>query len=337
MNTSHNNFHPEALPDKNSIYNSIIVLGTTASGKTSVAVRLAYNFGGEIISADSRQTYTGLDIGSGKDLDEYETNGVKIPYHLIDVADLRTREYNVFNYQQDFYKAFGEIQKRGKLPVIAGGTGMYIDSVVRNYDFAEVPENPSLRAELESKTLEELASILLELKPNLHNKSDLLIRERLIRAIEIARCMKSPAAESLRKNANARPDIRPLILGIKLERNILRENIAIRLKERLDAGMVEEVENLHKSGCSWEKLERLGLEYKFCSLYIKGDIASRDELFERLNIAIRQFAKRQETWFRRMERSGIKINWIPPFEDKQKRINAALKEAAKYFAAENTF
>ncbi|MFC2603189.1 MAG: tRNA (adenosine(37)-N6)-dimethylallyltransferase MiaA [Treponema sp.] len=336
MNTENNIFYPESHSDGNSIYNSIIVLGTTASGKTSIAVQLALAFGGEIISADSRQTYIGLDIGSGKDLAEYETGGVKIPYHLIDVADLSTREYNVFNYQQDFYKAFSGILKRKKVPVIAGGTGMYLDSVIRNYDFVEVPENPSLRAELESKTLEELGAILLELKPNLHNKSDLLIRERVIRAIEIALCMKEPAAD-IRKNMTERPDIRPLILGIKLERTVLREHIALRLKERLDAGMVEEVENLHKSGCSWEKLERLGLEYKFCSLYIKGVIASREELFEQLNIAIRQFAKRQETWFRRMERSGVEINWLPPFEDKQKRIDAALKKAAKYFAAENAF
>ena len=238
MNTENNIFYPESHSDGNSIYNSIIVLGTTASGKTSIAVQLALAFGGEIISADSRQTYIGLDIGSGKDLAEYETGGVKIPYHLIDVADLRTREYNVFNYQQDFYKAFSGILKRKKVPVIAGGTGMYLDSVIRNYDFVEVPENPSLRAELESKTLDELGAILLELKPNLHNKSDLLIRERVIRAIEIARCMKNPAAD-MRKNMTERPDIRPLILGIKLERTVLREHIALRLKELVDAGMVE--------------------------------------------------------------------------------------------------
>ncbi|MGP1459561.1 MAG: tRNA (adenosine(37)-N6)-dimethylallyltransferase MiaA [Treponema sp.] len=337
MTSSDKSSAPESSVFPVGVYNSIIVLGTTASGKTSVGVQLARAFDGEIISADSRQVYIGLDIGSGKDLSEYSAGGKAVPYHLIDIADLREREYNVFDYQQDFYRAFADIRARGKLPIVAGGTGMYLDAVVRNYDFVEVPENPSLRAELEEKTLSELGKMLLALKPDLHNKSDLLIRERVVRAIEIARCMQSPQAASLRKNMTPRPDIRPLIFGIKPERSLLREKIALRLKERLEAGMVEEVKNLHEAGCTWDKLERLGLEYKFCSQYLQGIIASRGELFEKLNIAIRQFAKRQETWFKRMEKCGVEIRWLTSPEDKTLLTQEAIKEAAKYFAAGTKF
>ena len=337
MQTPFESSMPEVSASLNRVYNSIIVLGTTASGKTSVGVQLARTFGGEIISADSRQVYRGLDIGSGKDLAEYSEGGIAVPYHLIDIADLRVREYNVFDYQQDFYRVFSDITARKKLPIVVGGTGMYLDAVVRNYDFVEVPENPSLRAELERKSLAELGGILLTLKPDLHNKSDLLIRERVIRAIEIARCMQSPQADELRKNMTARPDIRPLILGVKPERSSLREKITRRLKERLDAGMVEEVKNLHEAGCTWEKLERLGLEYKFCAQYLEGVIGTREDLFENLNIAIRQFAKRQETWFRRMEKSGVEIHWLTNPEDKNLLIYGAIKEAAKYFAAGTKF
>lgn len=311
-------------------YNCVVVLGPTAVGKTSIGVQIAHKFDGEIISADSRQTYKGLDIGSGKDLCEYCVDGKNIPYHLIDITDL-SMEYNVFHYQQDFYKVFTDLLNRNVLPVIVGGTGMYLDAVVRNYDFVLVPENVELRKELEEKSLEELDEMLLSLKPDLHNKSDLLERDRVIRAIEIATCMNSSQADEIRKQMIARPDIRPLIIGTTFDRNLVRQNIEIRLKERLDNGLVEEVEGLHNSGFSWERLEKLGLEYRFCSLFLQGKIKSKDELFEKLNIAIRQFAKRQETWFRGMEAKGVEINWLPAVQDKNMRISAALSLVEKYF------
>lgn len=311
-------------------YNCVVVLGPTAVGKTSIGVQIAHKFAGEIISADSRQTYKGLDIGSGKDLCEYCVDGKNIPYHLIDITDL-SMEYNVFHYQQDFYKVFTDLLNRNVLPVIVGGTGMYLDAVVRNYDFVLVPENVELRKELEEKSLEELDEMLLSLKPDLHNKSDLLERDRVIRAIEIATCMNSPEADVIRSKMIARPDIRPLIIGTTFDRNLVRQNIEIRLKERLDNGLVEEVEGLHNSGFSWERLEKLGLEYRFCSLFLQGKIKSKDELFEKLNIAIRQFAKRQETWFRGMEAKGVEINWLPAVQDKNVRISAALSLVEKYF------
>ena len=311
-------------------YNCVVVLGPTAVGKTSIGVQIAHKFDGEIISADSRQTYKGLDIGSGKDLCEYCVDGKNIPYHLIDITDL-SMEYNVFHYQQDFYKVFTDLLNRKILPVIVGGTGMYLDAVVRNYDFVLVPENVELRKELEEKSLEELDEMLLSLKPDLHNKSDLLERDRVIRAIEIATCMNSPEADVIRSKMIARPDIRPLIIGTTFDRNLVRQNIEIRLKERLDNGLVEEVEGLHNSGFSWERLEKLGLEYRFCSLFLQGKIKSKDELFEKLNIAIRQFAKRQETWFRGMEAKGVEINWLPAVQDKNVRISAALSLVEKYF------
>lgn len=317
-------------------YNCIVVLGPTAVGKTSIGVHLASNLNGEIISADSRQTYKGLDIGSGKDLCEFFVDGKSIPYHLIDVADL-SQEYNVFNFQQDFYKVFPDVIFRGKLPVIVGGTGMYLDSVIRGYDLVPVPENSELRLELDKKSLFELDEILISLKPDLHNKSDLLIRERVVRAIEIALYMKenkeftSQSEDVAGKFTVQRPDIRPLIMGTTFDRLKVRENISIRLKERLSNGMIEEVENLHKSGVSWERLEKLGLEYRYCSLYLEGKISSKEDLFEKLFVAIRQFAKRQETWFRGMEKKGVKINWLPAVQDKNKRMKAALELAKKYF------
>ncbi len=312
-------------------YNAVIVLGATATGKTATGVQIALTYNGEILSADSRQIYIGLDICSGKDLAEYSAGGAQIPYHLIDKADVRTEEYNVFRYQQDFYRVFRDVSARGKLPVIVGGTGLYLDAVVRNYDFVEVPENPALRAELKEKPLTELGAMLLALKPDLHNKSDLLIRERVVRAIEIAVCMQNGEAKKLQSAMIARPSIRPLILGIRLERSALRENIAARLKARLASGMIEEIAGLHESGCSWETLEKLGLECKYCARYLEGKIASKEALFEGLNIAIRQFAKRQETWFKRMERHGVAIHWLPPTTDNRQRTNAALYEVSKYF------
>lgn len=303
--------------------NCVVLLGPTAVGKTALAVQIALVRNGEILSADSRQVYRNLDLGSGKDLADYTFEGKKVPYHLIDIADLK-QEYNVFNYQQDFYKAFADVKGRGILPVIAGGTGMYLDAVVRNYDFVLVPENPELRAELSDKKLEELDKILLSLKPELHNKSDLTQKDRVIRAIEIARCMNGPMADEIRNKMVKRPDIQPLVLGTTLPREILRENIAKRLHERLDEGMIEEVRCLHENGASWDRLERLGLEYRFVSEYLEGKIKSEDELFTALNTAIGQFAKRQETWFRGMERKGVKINWLPETPDREEKLSVAL-------------
>lgn len=304
-------------------YNCVVILGPTAVGKTSVGVAVAHYFGGEVISADSRQTYKGLDIGSGKDLCEYQVSGQPVPYHLIDITTLES-EYNVFNYQTDFYRVFQDITGRGKLPVVVGGTGMYLDSVIRGYELVNVPENPELHSELESMSLEDLDKRLLSLKPDLHNKSDLLEKDRVIKAIEIALYEQSEdgkaALESLK-----RPDIRPLVIGTTLERSQVVSNIERRLKERLDEGMIEEVQRLHNEGASWERLEKLGLEYRYCSLYLEGKITSKEELFEQLFIQIRQFSKRQMTWYRGMEKKGVKINWLPETADKETRIQAAIR------------
>jgi tRNA dimethylallyltransferase len=309
--------------------NCVVILGPTAVGKTDIGVQIALQRHGEIISADSRQVYIGLDIGSGKDIADYTSDGITVPYHLIDITDL-SHEYNVFNYQQDFYRIFPELVYRGVLPVVVGGTGMYLDSVIRDYDLVPVPENKQLRAELEKKTLEELGALLLELKPELHTREDLFHRDRCIRAIEIAECMHGRNADGIRETMVLRPDIRPLIIGTTLERSVLRENISLRLKQRLDSGMIDEVRMLHENGASWERLETLGLEYKFVSEFLQGKIESVDMLYERLNVAIRQFAKRQETWFRGMEKKGVVINWLPPVLDKSARVSAALAYVDEY-------
>ena len=305
-------------------YNSIVLLGPTASGKTSLAVRLAYNFNLEIISADSRQVYKGLDLGSGKDLDEYNYSGKNIPYHLIDVTDLNS-EYNVFDFTKDFYRAFKNITGRNIIPLIAGGTGMYLDAVIRKYELVEVPENPEFHQNLLSKPLEELSKLLLSLKPDLHNKTDLEDKARVIKAIEIASYMQSDEYLKNKEELFKLPDIQPLILGTSLERPLLRENIKKRLDERFAQGMIEEVENLHKQGFSYERMERLGLEYRFISEYLEGKITSKEELSEKLYTAICQFAKRQETWFRGMERKGVKINWLTKENSQNLKFNEAEK------------
>lgn len=304
-------------------YNCVVILGPTAVGKTSIGVAVADHFGGEVISADSRQTYKGLDIGSGKDLCEYEVEGRPVPYHLIDITTLDS-EYNVFNYQTDFYRVFEEITNRGKLPVVVGGTGMYLDSVVRGYDLLTVPENPELHAQLESRSLEDLGNELISLKPDLHNKCDLLEKDRVIKALEIALFERSPEGKAARESLK-RPDIRPLIIGSTLERSLVVLNIERRLRERLQEGMIEEIKGLHDSGYSWERLEKLGLEYRYCSLFLEGKIPSKEELFEQLFIQIRQFSKRQMTWYRGMEKKGVKINWLPEDPTKEVRIKAAIQ------------
>lgn len=301
-------------------YNCIVVLGPTAVGKTSIGVALANHFDGEVISADSRQTYCKLDIGSGKDICEYQVDGKKIPYHLIDIVSLPT-EYNVYNYQQDFYKVFKDVISRGKMPVIVGGTGMYLDAIIRDYQLVILPENEKLHQELLNTPLEELAARLLKEQPELHTKCDLLEKDRVIKALEIIEAKKN----GVDSTSVDRPEIKPLIIGTTLERPQIWEHISIRLQERLDNGMLEEVQSIHDSGITWERLEKLGLEYRYCSLFLQGKIQSKQELFEKLFIAIRQFAKRQETWFRMMEKNGVKINWLEKNADKQTRINQAIE------------
>ena len=308
-------------------YNCVVVLGPTAVGKTALAVRLADALGGEIISADSRQVYRGLDIGSGKDICEYTLHNPErtVPYHLIDVVSLPD-EYSVFNYQKGFYTVFPEILSRGKLPVVCGGTGMYLDAIVRGYSFIDVPCNAKLRTSLVGKTDAELAEILIKLKGDkLHNTTDLLEHHRLLRAIEIETFMQehgkvsgstTSAADVLDFDATsasvpARPDIRPFIIGTTFPRDMLRAGINRRMTSRFKEGMIAEVERIHNGGIEWERLERLGLEYKLIAWYLQGKLGSEEELYEKLRISIGQFAKRQETWFRRMEKTGVKINWLP--------------------------
>ena len=275
------------------------MLGPTASGKTALGVKLAEQLNGEIISADSRQVYRGMDIGSGKDLDEYGAT----PYHLIDIVD-PGYEFNVFEFQKRFCDSFLQIEKNKHLPLLVGGTGMYLESVLSQYQFTEVPTNNALRETLAPQSDDELGNYLKELNPNQHNTTDLLDRDRLIRAIEIAEAEQLPHRPSV-----TLPDITPLIFGIKWERSILKERITLRLKQRLEQGLIEEVERLNKEGVSWESLHFYGLEYRFIAAFLQGDI-NRNDMFQKLNSAIHTFAKQQEKWFRRMERKGTIIHWL---------------------------
>ncbi len=294
----------------------ITILGPTASGKTPVAARLAAEIGGEIISADSRQVYRRMDIGTGKDLEDYG----EVPYHLIDICEPGTK-YNLFEYQQDFYDAYLDIQGRGAVPILCGGTGLYIEAVLKGYKLSPVPQNQELRDSLEGKSLEELTEMLVKLKAqngsNMHNKTDVDSCQRAIRAIEIETyniAHPTPLREL--------PPVDSLIIGIDIDRELRREKITRRLKARLDNGMVEEVRALLNEGIPAEDLIYYGLEYKFLTEFLVGHL-SYDEMFSRLEIAIHQFAKRQMTWFRGMERRGFKINWINaslPMEEKIERI-----------------
>lgn len=277
----------------------LTILGPTASGKTRLAVALAEQFDGEIISADSRQVFRGMDIGSGKDLHEYG----RVPYHLIDIIDAGG-EFSVFDFQRRFMGVYEDVIKRRALPILCGGSGMYLDAVLRGYRMVEVPRNDALRELLAKNTDAELVEELRRLKPDLHNSTDLLDRERTVRAIEIARgeieqCFVS---EPL-------PRLRSTVIGIRWERDVLRRRITDRLRERLDNGLIEEVERLHEGGIAWERLDYYGLEYRFVGGYLRGDM-DKNDMFQRLNAAIHNFAKRQGNWFRRMERHGVAINWI---------------------------
>ncbi|MBS7241138.1 MAG: tRNA (adenosine(37)-N6)-dimethylallyltransferase MiaA [Treponema sp.] len=302
--------------------NTVVLLGPTAVGKTWLGVQLARHFGWDIISADSRQVYKGLDLGSGKDINEYSEGGAPVPYHLIDITPLAS-EYNVFNFQQDFYKIFSDNQKQNKMSFIVGGTGMYIDSVVRDYELIPVPENPELHKQLMDTPLEELAKQLLSLKPDLHNKSDLVLKDRVVKALEIELFKKSPEGKAVLEEKNSRPKVKPFVMGTTINRNELHSNIEKRLFERIDQGMIEEVEKLHEE-FSWERLEKLGLEYRYVSFFLEGKIQSKKEMADELYHAICQFAKRQETWFRGMERKGVEIHWLPDDNDKQVKLKAAL-------------
>ena len=294
----------------------ITILGPTASGKTPVAARLAAEIGGEVISADSRQVYRRMDIGTGKDLADY---GV-VPYHLIDIREPGTK-YNLFEYQQDFFDVYQQIRSRGAVPILCGGTGLYIEAVLKGYHLSPVPQNQALRDSLEGKSLAELTEMLKALKArngsNMHNTTDVDSCQRAIRAIEI----ETYNAEHPMPRREL-PPVESLIVGIDIDRELRREKITRRLKARLENGMVEEVQALLDEGITAEDLIYYGLEYKFVTEYLTGQL-TYDEMFSRLEIAIHQFAKRQMTWFRGMERRGFKINWIDatlPMEEKIERI-----------------
>ena len=298
--------------------NLITVLGPTAGGKTSFAAHLAKALDTEIISADSRQIYKGMDLGSGKDIDDYTVDGVKIPYHLIDILPAGEK-YNVFRYQKDFFDVYQQVTDKGKIPVLCGGTGLYLESVVKNYQLIDVPANPELRKNLEQYSLPELKEMLAKMK-TLHNDTDTDTKKRAIRAIEIETfILENP------KVVPSYPKIDSLVFGIKNPRDIEREKIRIRLEQRLDEGMVDEINNLIKSGVKAEDLIYYGLEYKYVTLYAIGQM-SFDEMKEQLYIAICQFAKRQMTWYRRMERTGVYINWIDARLPMEQKVNFALEK-----------
>lgn len=298
----------------------ITILGPTASGKTDLATHLAARLNAEIISADSRQVYRGMDIGTGKDLADYMVDGHVVPYHLIDICEPGTK-YNLFRYQQDFLDCYEDIRSRGALPILCGGTGLYIEAVLKGYSLSPVPQNPELRAGLEGKSLEELTYLLADLKEKnhsvMHNKTDVDSCQRAIRAIEIE-------TYNLIKPTEERqcPPIDSLIIGVDIDREERRRKITKRLKERLKAGMIDEVDGLLKRGIPADDLIYYGLEYKFVTEYLIGKL-SYDEMFRQLEIAIHQFAKRQMTWFRGMERRGFTIHWIDamqPMKDKVEKI-----------------
>jgi tRNA dimethylallyltransferase len=303
----------------------ITILGPTASGKTDIAAHLAYELGAEIISADSRQVYRGMNIGTGKDLEDYIVNGTPVPYHLIDICDAGAK-YNLFQYQEDFLKAYDDITSRGVQPILCGGTGLYIESVLKGYHLSPVPQNPELRASLEGKSLEELTVMLKELKAkagsNMHNKTDVDSCQRAIRAIEIE-------SYNLENPIPVRdfPAIDSIIIGVNIDRDERRRKITNRLRKRLDDGMVDEIKQLLASGIPAEDLIYYGLEYKYITEYVIGK-TSYDDMFRGLEIAIHQFAKRQMTWFRGMERRGFKIHWIDamlPMDEKVKAIKELIK------------
>lgn len=301
-------------------YDLVTILGPTASGKTPLAAALAFRLNAEIISGDSRQVYRRMDLGTGKDLADYVVDGKRIPYHLIDIVEPGYK-YNVFEFQRDFLQAYDDIRQRGVLPILCGGTGMYIESVLKGYKLLPVPENPELRTSLADKSLDELTTILAGYK-KLHNSTDVDTVKRAIRAIEIEEYYRQQPV-SVREF----PAINSLVIGVDIDRDLRRTKITRRLKQRLDEGMVDEVRALLDAGIPAEDLIYYGLEYKYLTLYAVGQL-TYDEMFHQLEIAIHQFAKRQMTWFRGMERRGFNIHWIDaslPMEQKVEEIVGLIK------------
>lgn len=299
----------------------ITILGPTASGKTSVAAALALRTGGEIISADSRQVYRRMDIGTGKDLADYTIGDVHIPYHLIDIAEPGTK-YNLFQYQQDFHTAYNDIRSRGKLPILCGGTGLYIEAVLGGYSLSPVPQNQKLRESLEGKSLDQLTQMLVRLKQkngsNMHNRTDVDTAQRAIRAIEIETYnLEHPTPQ------RQMPPVDSLVIGINIDRELRREKITRRLKARLEEGMCDEICSLIDGGVNPDDLIYYGLEYKFVTEYVVGR-TSYEEMFRQLEIAIHQFAKRQMTWFRGMERRGYTIHWIDAAKSMDEKVEAIM-------------
>ena len=297
--------------------NLITILGPTACGKTKLAVALADVIDGEILSADSRQVYRGMDIGTGKDLEDYTINGRTIPYHLIDIVPAGYK-YNLFEFQTDFINAYNNIVQRGKKPVMCGGTGLYLESVLKGYRMLAVPENQELRNRLENRSLSELTDILKQYK-ELHNTTDVDTTKRAIRAIEIEEYYKEHAVE-----ANSFPKLNNLVIGIDIDRELRRESITKRLQQRIEGGLIEEVQKLLDSGIGAQDLIYYGLEYKYVTLYLTGQLEYK-YFFQELNVAIHQFAKRQMTWFRGMERRGIAIHWLDAAMPIQEKVSEIIK------------
>ena len=298
-------------------YDLITILGPTASGKTSFAAALAYELNTEIISGDSRQIYKGMDIGTGKDLIDYTVKGKQIPYHLIDIVEPGYK-YSIFEYQRDFLTVYNQLKDRNITPILCGGSGLYLESVLDSYELAQVPKNPKLRQELKNKSLKELSEILSQYK-TLHNTTDIDTTNRAIRAIEIEMYY---AKEKLPQRGF--PELKSLIIGVDIERDLRRKKITNRLKERLDEGMIQEVQHLLDKGLTPDDLIYYGLEYKFVTQHIIGEL-SFEEMFKQLEIAIHQFAKRQMTWFRRMERKGFNIHWIDATLPMSKKVDIVLE------------
>jgi tRNA dimethylallyltransferase len=302
----------------------VTILGPTACGKTALAAALAARIGAEIISADSRQVYRGMTIGTGKDLADYTVDGHTVPCHLIDICEPGYR-YSVFEYQRDFHRAYAGIQERGKQVILCGGTGLYIESVLKGYRLPPAPENPELRRSLQDKTSEELAAILASYK-TMHNTTDIDSPRRTIRAIEIAEFSRTQPAEKPGSREYAPMD--SLIVGVSIDRELRRRKITDRLKKRLDEGMLDEIKTLLSSGVSPEDLIYYGLEYKFLTLHLLGQLTF-DEMFSQLEIAIHQFAKRQMTWFRGMERRGFTIRWVDASQPMTEKVETVLRLLAE--------
>jgi tRNA dimethylallyltransferase len=296
-------------------YDLITILGPTATGKTKLAVKLADYFDGEIISADSRQVYREMNIGTGKDLSEYSLNGKQIPYHLIDIID-PTEEFNLYSFQEGFYKSFDKIKNNNKLPFLVGGTGMYLSSILQNYNLNKA-DFKEIEREYSSHNDEELKTILKELNPILHNTTDLTERKRILKAIAVSKAEQNHTDEVKNNSLN---------IGVSLSRDEIKKRITARLKKRLDdEGMIDEVKSLMDSGISYDKMIFFGLEYKFIAQYLKGEL-NKNDMFQKLNSAIHTFAKRQMTWFRKMEKEGVVIQWIdgPDFNKAKQLIEINL-------------